>query len=442
MFSGDQIAIERVSIQNSESYDQFYQELRISSTTTGPIDYTAGLMYLDGNMDTTQTFHAVAGAVGGPAAPAIARHEFGAADTESLAGFAQIDWHLNDAFTLTLGGRYTDEDREGHKAQRPGEIYSDPSEADPSLCFVNGPLSACTRGDDGLTPGAPITGTISDTDFSYNTSLAWAVSDNSKYYVTYATGFKSGGFDLRGDGTPSRFVFGPEDSTNIEIGGKHTLANGSVRFNWAIFHMEVDDLQAAANDPFIIQQIVAQGDVTSEGAEVDILWAVTDRLQLSFVGTYLDADYDSFIGSCYLGQVETGTGCFNVVIAGGQRSGVQDLAGEQLPFAPDWQHVLGGDYRWPLGGDKELSLSAKWIHIGKQFTTIERDPLGISGATNRLDATVGLYAERWSLALVGRNLTNELVQSFGNATTLSGSAILATNIEETRSIALRASYNW
>lgn len=442
MFSGDQIASERVSIQNTESYDQFYQELRISSTTTGPIDYTAGLMYLDGNMDTTQSFHAVARAIGGPTAPAIARHEFGAVDTETLAGFAQIDWHLNDAFTLTLGGRYTDDDREGHKAQVPGEIYSDPSEADPSLCFVNGPLSACTRGDDGLTPGAPITGTLNDTDFSYNASLAWAASDNSKFYVTYATGFKAGGFDLRGDGTPSRFVFGPEDATNIEIGGKHTLANGSLRFNWAIFHMEVDDLQAAANDPVIIQQIVAQGDVTSEGAEVDILWAVTDRLQLSFVGTYLDAEYDSFIGSCYLGQVETGTGCFNVTIAGGQRSGVQDLAGEQLPFAPDWQHVLGGDYRWPLGGDRELSFSAKWIHIGKQFTTIERDPLGISGATNRLDATVALYAERWSLALVGRNLTNELVQTFGNATTLSGSAILSTNIEETRSIALRASYNW
>lgn len=442
MFSGDQTPRERVNIQNAEAYDQWYQELRISSSTAGAFDYTAGLMYLNGNMDTTQSFHAVAGAIGGPTAPALTRHEFGAADTETYAAFGQIDWHLSDAFTLTLGGRYTDEDREGQKAQRPGQIYSDPSEADPSLCFVNGPLSACTRGDDGLTPGAPITGKISDTDFSYNASLAFAATDNSRFYVTYATGFKSGGFDLRGDGNPAKFVFGNEDSTNIEIGGKHTLANDSLRFNWAIFHMEVDDLQSSANDPVLIQQIVAQGDVTSEGVEVDLLWAVTDRLQLSFVGTYLDADYDRFIGACYLGQVETGTGCFNVVVAAGQRSGVQDLAGEQLPFAPDWQHVLGAAYRWPISGDKELSFSTKWIHTGRQFTTIERDPLGISGATNRLDATVALYAERWSLALVGRNLTNELVQTFGNATTLSGSAILSTNIEETRSIALRASYNW
>jgi len=140
--------------------------------------------------------------------------------------------------------------------------------------------------------------------------------------------------------------------------------------------------------------------------------------------------------------VETGTGCFNVEVVAGNRTGVQDLAGEPLVFAPDWQYVLGAEYSIPVGGNREVSLSAKWIHIGSHFTTIERDPLGFQGSTDRLDLTLALYDERWSLALVGRNLTNELVQTFGNGTTLSGTAILSTNIEETRSIALRATYNW
>lgn len=442
MFSGDQTSRERVSIQNTESYDQFYQEIRINSTTSGTIDYTAGLMYFDGDMEGTQSFHAVAGAIGGPTAPALARHEFYSSETESIAAFAEIDWHLSDAFTLTLGGRYTDEDRKGQKAQRPGAVYSDPSEADVSLCFKAGPLSPCTLGDDGMTPGAPITGEISDKDFSYNASLSWAVNDSSNLYITYATGFKSGGFDLRGAGDPSRFIFDEEESTNIEFGGKHTLADGSVRVNWAIFHMEVDDLQTSANDPVLIQQIVSQSDVTSEGVELDVLWAVNENFRASFVATYADADYDRFIGSCYLSQVETGTGCFNVEVVAGNRTGVQDLAGEQLVFAPDWQYVLGAEYSMPVGGNREVRLSAKWIHIGSHYTTIERDPLGFQGSSDRLDLTLALYDQRWSLALVGRNLTNELVQTFGNATTLSGTAILATNIEETRSIALRATYNW
>ena len=55
---------------------------------------------------------------------------------------------------------------------------------------------------------------------------------------------------------------------------------------------------------------------------------------------------------------------------------------------------------------------------------------------------LALSSESWELALVGRNLTDELVHNFGNATTLSGAAIYATNIEETRAIAIRATYNW
>jgi len=399
-------------------------------------------MYFDGDMDGTQSFHAVAGAIGGPTAPALARHEFYSSETESFAAFAEIDWHLNDAYTLTLGGRYTDEDRKGQKAQRPGAVYSDPSQADTSLCFVAGPLSPCTLGDDGMTPGAPITGEIGESNFSYNASLSWAVNENSNLYLTYATGFKSGGFDLRGAGNPAKFIFGNEESTNIEFGGKHTLANGSVRFNWAIFHTEVDDLQAAANDPVIISQIVAQGDATSEGVELDFLWAVNENFRLSFVATYLNAEYDDFLGSCYLGQVETGTGCFNVTVAAGNRTGVQDLAGRQMVFAPDWAYVLGAEYSVPVGGNREVRLSAKWIHVGSHFTSIEMDPLGFQSSTDRLDVTLALYDQRWSLALVGRNLTNELVHTFTNASTLSGTAVAATNIEETRAIALRATFNW
>jgi outer membrane receptor protein involved in Fe transport len=444
MFSGDQRDVERVSIQNAENYEQFYQELRVSSTGDGSTNYTAGVMYFDGEMDMTQTFHAIFGSVGGPFGP-IARHEFASSQTESLAAFGQLDFSLSDVLTLTVGGRWTDEDRSGQKAQIPGAIYSAPSDADPALCFSGGPLAACTRGNDPINNpvnGAPITGAISESKFSYNLSLQWAVGDNSNLYFTHATGFKSGGFDLRGAGNIDAFVFSPEESANYEIGGKHTLANGSVRFNWAVFHTDVDDLQSAANDPVIIQQIVAQGDASSDGVELDVLWAVTDNFRFSFIGTYLDATYDSFVGSCYAGQFETGTGC----VFGGQQGpvaiGTQDLAGKQMVFAPDWSHVIGADWDMPVGGDKELSFGVKWINVGSHFTSIERDPLGFQDSTDRLDATIALSSESWSLALIGRNLTDELVHNFGNATSLSGAMIYATNIEETRAIALRATFNF
>jgi len=74
--------------------------------------------------------------------------------------------------------------------------------------------------------------------------------------------------------------------------------------------------------------------------------------------------------------------------------------------------------------------------------SIERDPLGFQGSTDRIDASVILASAAgdypWTLALIGRNLTDEIIHTFVNSSTLSGSAILTTNIEETRSISLRA----
>jgi hypothetical protein len=95
----------------------------------------------------------------------------------------------------------------------------------------------------------------------------------------------------------------------------------------------------------------------------------------------------------------------------------------------------------------QLTTSARWIYNDEQYMSIEKDPLAFQDSTNRIDATVSLEGQTrngndWTLALVGRNLTDELVFNFSNATTLSSSAIVATNLEETRYIALRATMGW
>lgn len=444
-FSGDQLSVERVAINNLEDYEQIYQELRITGNAMDTFDYIAGITYFSGELDALQQFHGIAGAVGPPVPainPAVSRNEFQQSETTSFAAFGQVDWHINEQFTLIGGLRVTDEDRDGAKAQRVGEIYTGDLTAAPVACNTpTVPLSACTNGD-----GTPVTGEISKTNVSYNVSLQYQFNDDHKFYATHSTGFKSGGFDLRGAGNPASFIFDEEESTNYEIGGKHTFLDGSMRFNWTVFRTKVRGLQVSANDPVLIQQIVAQANATSDGVEFDILWAATESLTWSFVGAYTDARYDSFTGSCYLSQVETGTGCINVGISAGQRAGVQVLDGERLTFAPEWTFVTGADYTIPLG-NMELRASAKYIYTGSQFTSIERDPFGFQRATGRVDATLELTGtleggHDWSLALVGRNLTDELVNAFVNSSTLSGSATVSTSLQETRAVALRASINY
>jgi len=446
-FSGDQTSVERVSIQNTEDYQQFYQEFRAVGSD-GPLDYIFGLMFFTGDLDATQSFHAIAGAIGPPVPPinpAVSRNEFQNSDTDSQAIFGQLDYHFDNGFTLTTGARITSEQRDGSKAQAVGEVYTSNLANAPVGCNTpTVPLSECTFGDDGMTPGAAITGSINDTNISFNVALNYALNENNMFYVSKATGFKSGGFDLRGAGDPANFIFGNEESSNFEVGGRHTLADGSVRFNWTIYHTSVDDLQVSANDPVLIQQIVASADATSNGVEADVLWATPlEGLTLHFVGAFTDAEYDRFVGSCYLGQVETGSGCFNVGISSGQRSGVQDLKGKRLPLAPSFSSVVGANYTVPVAGNMDLTLSAKYLFTDDQFMSIERDPLGVQKSTDRIDASVVLSSDAgnhpWTVELIGRNLTDELVHTFVNASTLSSAAVVTTNIEETRSISLRAS---
>ncbi len=446
-FSGDQSSGERVSIENTESFEQFYQEFRLSgSTGSGSLDYIGGLMFFSGNLDATQSFHAIAGAIGPPVPainPAVSRNEFQQSETDSQAVFGQVDYHVNDQFTVSVGARFTAEKRSGSKAQIVGEVYTSDLGNAPVACNTpTVPLSACTMGNDGMTLGAPVTGSIDDNNFSYNVALQYAADDANQFYVSAATGFKSGGFDLRGAGNPANFIFGEEESANFEIGGRHTLADGSVRLNWTLFHTEVDGLQVSANDPVLIQQIVASADATSEGLELDFLWATpVEGLTLNIVSAYTKATYDRFVGSCYLSQVENGTGCFNISVSQGQLSGVQDLRGEQLPVAPRFSSVFRADYNIPVANGKEFSLSAKVLYSDDQFLSIERDPLGVQDATTRFDVSAMLASYEgdhpWTVALIGRNLSDEIVHAFVNASTLSGSALITTNIEETRSVALR-----
>ena len=107
-FSGDLLATERASIDNFEDYEQVYQELRINSTWDKDWYFTLGFSYLWSDMLFLNNFEW--------AIPFnFNRHEEANADTDSWALFGQVDWDITEQFTLTFGGRYTDESRDGSK---------------------------------------------------------------------------------------------------------------------------------------------------------------------------------------------------------------------------------------------------------------------------------------------------------------------------------------
>lgn len=109
-------------------------------------------------------------------------------------------------------------------------------------------------------------------------------------------------------------------------------------------------------------------------------------------------------------------------------------------MAPEWSFVFGRLLHCRNRRDEGVNASAEWIYIDDQLTSLERDPLEFQDSIDRVDASLMLSdrGNPWTFALVGKNLTDELVHNFGNAASLSGGPIFAMNLEETRSIALYA----
>ncbi|MDE0366436.1 MAG: TonB-dependent receptor [Gammaproteobacteria bacterium] len=330
-------------------------------------------------------------------------------DQQSYAVFGELTWELGEDFRLTVGGRYTRDEKDVEVSQTLGPlgVANDPTHPAITAPFVG--LTALTgwdtfdfRGDDDYT------------DFSPSVTLEWSFSDNGNAYVSYKQGFKSGGFDQgisgHGPGGPSDppigFSFQPEETEAIEAGLKLQLPEQGLLLSAAVFHQEFTDLQVQTYVPseLLASNLITSNaaDSTSKGVEVEMMWQATDRLRINASVAYLDAAYDSFPNApCYAFQTEA-EGC-NVAAQ------TQDLSGERLVMAPKNQASLGFAYHAPLGAGLELEIGGDFSYRSKVIVANNYQPGGVSDSLGMLNATIALKGrdDRWELRLIGRNLADE-----------------------------------
>ncbi len=441
-WDSDHTDFEWTGIFIRDDWDQTSHEIRFASNGGTALDYIAGAYYSDQENDYIQSFMFCRGPLGlctggttNPAFRGLQRHGWSTLTTESLAFFGQIDWHINDQFTLTLGGRYTDEDR---------DIQTNATVLTPySLEVTPATLVDCPNVSDILDGvGAPINFNCgparftnsgffdrSESDFSPNATLRWRPSDDSMYYLTYAEGFKSGGFQFPTYVPQSALndeLVGYEDETTVhfELGGKYTRASGRMRFNWAAWSTDFKDIQVSSLDPIaVIQNVNNAAQANSTGIEADLTWQINDHTTLSTSVAFTDAEFDEFrTAPCYAGQ-SAAQGCLPFTFPNGTVSNVQDLAGTPLPYAPDAQfniRLSGGGLRMTDNFEWGYDLFYYWqddIHF-----VIANDPLDSQSAFGKVDASVTIAPSRgsWELALVGRNLSDELTANAGDSTAAIG----------------------
>jgi len=421
-----------------EDFEQISQEIRLTSPGGETIDYIAGFFYQSSELDFEDAivipddslllpaFSTTLTALG-LADPSIIQdtstERTFEQDTDLWSVFAQFTWNINDEMRLTVGGRYTDEEKDASRHQfhvdNTGAVQPVGSVADDLNVFY---------GLFRIEPYDEIENDRDETSFTPLVTFQYDVSGDTMVYATYTKGFKSGGFDVRSNAHPDSsvvnaqrafaidlvgvFEYEEEEAESIEVGAKLGLADGAAELNIAMFRTEYTDLQTSQFDGTLGFNVTNAGEATSQGIELDGRWRVSEGLTLSGSFAYLDFEYDKFPNAqCYFGQAPNSA----------TDPGLCDVEGERREFTPEYQATLSFDYFMPLGDALEFRTTLDVIYSDDYLASPTLDPNLEQDSYTKVNARISIGGSdgMWDVALVGKNLTDEEVVSFGNTTPLS-----------------------
>ncbi len=399
----------------AEEYSQFSQEFRLTSPGGEKVDYIAGVFFQTADVDVTDDVFL--GSFLGLAGPPVSllvdsqwkRRYEQSSDLWSI--FAQADIALGEKFDLTVGARFSSEDKDGARDLRivagPTNIADMLPSPDPSIPNLLEFLWAAV-----LQVGPhSISGQRDEDSFDPLLRLQYHANDNVSVHASYTQGSKAGGFDIRGNsipGTPGipddiagTFEFEGEEATNIEVGAKMNWDRAQI--NVSAFQTDYDDLQTNIFDGVLSFLVQNASSAEVEGFEADGRFLLTENIELYASVAFLDYTYKDFQDSqcAYQEPPTKGILC--------------DRSGLTAPYAPEFTGNLGLDYEGQLSDNLYLDFNVNIDHSSDYFLATNLDPNVQENGYTKLGAQVGLSNSdgTWRLSLIGDNLTDERIRVIG-----------------------------
>jgi iron complex outermembrane receptor protein len=352
---------------------------------------------------------------------------------------------LTDGLELDLGARYSEDTKETTKLGDLGVGSPDDQTVvfnpDGSPSGLLDPLnSALVRAAWGALSSYPHAQDLQRKENHVDPSvrLRWHINDDTMAYLSYTTGYKSGGFNASGDtanpdGTPGPGTeFEDEQAKAWELGVKSTLWDGRARVGATVFHTEIEDQQVTSfqGTTFLVSNAAT---LTSQGLELEGQVALNDHWELGASLAYLDSEYDDYRDApCTIYQkAARGDGC------------VQDFSGERGPNAPEWSGTVYAQYEKPIYRDLLFRFNVDASYKDDYFLDGDLDPNVLQDSYVKLNARIGIgeVSGRWEVSLYGRNLTDESTQTFATDSPLSA-GIYTAWLEEPRVVGMQATYNF
>jgi outer membrane receptor protein involved in Fe transport len=416
----------------SESYDQFSQEVRLTSPDNGKFKYIIGGYFQSTRLSARDDviFGSFMNSLPLPfRILADTRSERDFRQTSELwSAFAQGTLSLTEQLRVTAGVRFNSESKSGSRnlviVKGPTNIYP--------IANVRAVWSALRVVDHS------ISGSFTENSTTPMANIQFDVTPDLMLYASYARGVKAGGFDIRSNalpttpGFPGAFQFRPEKADNFEGGLKYKSRN--VQLALSYYHTKYKDLQTNVFDGGIGFNVNNASSAKVQGVEAEARVGIGNHVQLSGSLAYLDFKYTDWKqGQCPYG--------FTPNVA----PNFCDYTGAGATFAPKWSGSAAIDYNQPVGEGLKLTANVNVDFSSRYRAGNVLDPITEQAPYAKLGARLGLGAidGQWEIALVGRNLTNErIVLTAGQlplSTTLTGNTGVAyTGIfDRTRNIAVQ-----
>ncbi len=369
------------------TYEQNSHELRLTHVTDSPLSYTLGAYYWKSNYRIDLlSFIGFGEAIGFWPCPlpgqdpsmtrnclVVAIPQTVVQHTESYAGFVEGDYQFSDAWTLTLGGRYTKDKKDSGLID--ASIIAQPGD----LGSLSNPFKKEWN------------------EFTPKASLRYRYSPDLMFFGLYSKGFRAGGFS----GRPNQYSvaaipYDPETVDNFEVGMKSEWMDHRVRLNASAFFMKYKDKQEEQSVPApggTGQQTIVVNASTADirGLEVELLMLPATGWALAFTLGLLDSKYTNFT------ELDATTPDPNDVV---------DIGYLKLRRAPEVTATVTPTYEWPaLGG--QMWVQASWHYIDKLELTFYNTPQGHNPSQNVVDASINYQRDNTTISLWGLNLTEE-----------------------------------
>lgn len=354
-------------------FSQLSQEVRFVSPSERRLRYVAGLYYLDINQFENEAFSYyllpntffgfLQSVVFGLPLGRFQPERIMDINTESYAAYVQGDFDITSSLTLTVGARYTRDEKSGYSQvlDRTGRT---------NFIFPNYPRTV-------------LQGEWSET--TPRIALSYKIRPDVMVYTSYSEGFKSGAFNFASTSALSALPFDPEFVESFEAGIKSQFWNDRAQLNATYFHARYDGAQNAFVTPQGVPVVVNVDDTKVDGVEMDL-------------EARLFAPLSVFVNYAYTkGE-----------IAGGE------FDGNDPAMTPENAFTLGTVMTIPVAHG-EWSLRADYQYKSEYFLEVSNEPAFATGNKGLVNAnlTYSNTDRDWRVTLWGKNITNERFVTYG-----------------------------